>query len=143
MTTSGFASLIPAFALSAQPQELWRDAQTSGMASHSLVGLYPFSVLPLRLPLFCLGWRRSCSGQFFVGEPFASNGVGYFSEPFSIGSLAGVETETFFVQIPKEMERFDIDIGSCDSPLQETPEVFNTVGVNLPRTYSSAWSMTS
>jgi hypothetical protein len=117
---------------SAQPQEPWRDAQISGMASRPWVALYPFCLLPLRLPLFCLGWRRSSSpSQFLVGEPLASDSARYFSEPFAIGSFAGVETETFFVQIPEKMERLNVDIGSCDSSLQETPEVLNAVGVTL------------
>jgi hypothetical protein len=114
-----------------QTQVPWRDAQTSGTASRSSAALYPFCLLPLCLPRFCLGWRRICSSKFFVGEPLASDGVGYFDEPLSIGGLAGIEPETFFVQVPKEVERFNVDIGSCDSALQETPEVFNTIGVYL------------
>jgi hypothetical protein len=127
-----YRSVRSVFCPSELTQEPWRDAQTFGMASRPLVALYPFCLLPLRLPLFCLGWRRSSSpSQFFVGEPLAGDSVSYFSEPLSIGSLASIETETFFVQIPEKMERLDVDVGSLDGPLQEAPEVLNAVGVNL------------
>ena len=46
--------------------------------------------------------------------------------------LPKVVAEHLFVQIPKQMEGLYADIGSFDSTLQETPEVFESIRVNLP-----------
>ncbi len=43
-----------------------------------------------------------------------------------------IEAGNLFVQIPKEMERLGADIGALESPLEETPEVFESIGMNLP-----------
>src|SRR5439155_7362309 len=43
---------------------------------------------------------------------------------------AFIETEALFVEIAKHMEWFNANVGPFDTALQETPEVFNAIGVN-------------
>src|SRR5919106_6199964 len=117
--------------LSAQPQEPWRDAPFSGMASRLAVVLYPFCLLPLRLPLFCLGWRRSFSDQFLICEPLPDDTISDTLKPVGIVSLSVIVPITLFIKIPEEMEWFNTDISAFDGSLYQAPEVLNTVGVNL------------
>ncbi len=44
---------------------------------------------------------------------------------------AMIEAEYLFVQIPEEVERLGADVGAFQSALEETPKVFETVGVDL------------
>jgi hypothetical protein len=46
--------------------------------------------------------------------------------------LAVVEAKGLLVKVTKEMEGFNAHIGSAQAALQEAPEVFESVGVNLP-----------
>ena len=39
--------------------------------------------------------------------------------------------EHLFIKIPEQVERFHAHVGSLDSTLEQTPEVFESVGVNL------------
>ena len=45
---------------------------------------------------------------------------------------AVVVTKGLLIEIAEEMERFNTHIGSADAALQQRPEVFKTVGMNLP-----------
>ena len=45
--------------------------------------------------------------------------------------FAEVVAEHLFVKIAEQMERLDADVGSFQSALEEAPEVFESVGVNL------------
>jgi len=49
-----------------------------------------------------------------------------------VRQFAEVVPEHLFVQIPEQMELFHAHVGSLESALQETPEVFEAVGMNLP-----------
>jgi hypothetical protein len=42
-----------------------------------------------------------------------------------------VETESLLVEIPEQVEWFDADICALQSAFQQTPEVFESVGMNL------------
>ena len=42
-----------------------------------------------------------------------------------------VVPENLFVQIPEEMERFDADVSALELALEQAPEIFKSVGVNL------------
>jgi len=44
--------------------------------------------------------------------------------------LALIVTEGLLIEVPKQMEGFDTDIGAFDGPLQETPKVLQAVRVN-------------
>src|SRR5580658_7709497 len=56
-----------------------------------------------------------------------------FHKPISVihRLLPIVVAECLFVKVTEQMKRFDAHIGSPDSALQKTPEVFESVGVNL------------
>jgi hypothetical protein len=112
-----------------QQQVPWRDAQTSEMASRSSVVPYPFCLLPLRLPLFCLGWRRF-SNEFFIGDPLVEDRTYNALKSVSIVNLSVIEPIALFIKIPEEVERLNTDISAFDGSLYQTPEVFNTVGVH-------------
>ena len=49
-----------------------------------------------------------------------------------VSQFAEVVAEHLFVQIAEEVEGFDAHIGSLDSALAQAPEVFESVGGNLP-----------
>lgn len=49
-----------------------------------------------------------------------------------MGQFAEVVPEHLLVEIPEEMERLDAYVGSLESALQETPEILQSVRVNLP-----------
>ena len=89
----------------------------------------PFSLFSLRFPL--LGWRRTKPNELIIGQPLANNPINHRLEAVSIVSLSSVEAESLFVKIANQVERFNIDVSSFDCSLQETPEVFNAIGVNM------------
>ena len=89
----------------------------------------PLASFPRFLPL--LGWRRSRPNELIIGQPLASNAVDYGLESVSIVSLPSVESESLFVKIPNQVEWLNTDISSLDCSLQETPKVFNAIGVNM------------
>src|SRR2546425_5787993 len=49
-----------------------------------------------------------------------------------MSQLPKVVTEHLFVQIPEQMERLDTDIGAFQLTLEQAPEIFQSVSVNLP-----------
>jgi len=48
-----------------------------------------------------------------------------------VSEFSQVIAENLFIQIPEEMELFDADICAFQLPLEQAPEVFESVGVNL------------
>jgi hypothetical protein len=79
------------------------------MASRSSVAPYPSCLLPLRLPLFCLGWRRF-SNQFLIGEPLANYRTSYTLKSVSIVSLTSIVPIGLFIKISEEVEWFNTHI---------------------------------
>ncbi len=49
-----------------------------------------------------------------------------------VSQFPQVEAENLLIQIPEEVEWFHAHVGALDTTLEETPEVFEPVGVNLP-----------
>jgi len=49
-----------------------------------------------------------------------------------MGESAKIIAEHLLIQIPKQMERLHADIGAFQLALKQTPEVFESVSVNLP-----------
>lgn len=81
--------------------------------------------------------RTSFSGDFRVGETFAENmrenvikSLAVVNRGFFASAI--VETESLFIQIPEQVERFDANIGSLETALQQAPVVFEAVGVHVP-----------
>lgn len=74
------------------------------------------------------------AGQFRIGEALSDNMRSKFFKPIPVVHrlLAIVVAECLFVEIAEQVERLDAHIGSVDPALQERPEIFESVGVNLP-----------
>jgi hypothetical protein len=49
-----------------------------------------------------------------------------------VSQFPEVVPEYLFVQVPEEMERLNADIGAFQLALEQAPEVFEAIGVNLP-----------
>src|ERR1035441_10626165 len=99
---------------------------------------YPSNLLIIRQGLEGdLCFPRPCRGrarrlvlacEFGVGETLPGNLAHGQREAVSVGFvLAIVETENLFVNVAIQMERFHSNVGSTQSPLEQTPEVFQPV----------------
>jgi hypothetical protein len=53
------------------------------------------------------------------------------SEPIRVVAFAIIESKTLLVKIPEKVERLNAYIRAAKCPLQETPEVLNTVRVDV------------
>src|SRR5208282_2516435 len=77
--------------------------------------------------------RTHLASHFGIGEALSDYVRGNVLETKSIVSqFPQVEAEHLLIQIPEEVEGFHAHVGSLNSTLQEAPEVFESVGVNLP-----------
>ena len=45
--------------------------------------------------------------------------------------LVIVEAERLLIEIPEQVERLDTDVCSIDAPLDQTPEILKSIGMNL------------
>jgi hypothetical protein len=73
------------------------------------------------------------AGQLIELEPLAHDLGHRQTEPVGVlHTLAVVVSEGLFVKIPEQVERLDAHIGAVDSALEQAPEVFESVCVNLP-----------
>src|SRR5688572_22322223 len=70
--------------------------------------------------------------QHLVGHALPDDGCCCVREPLGVRQFAIVETEALFVQIAEQMERLDGYVGATDGSLQQRPEVFAAVRMNLP-----------
>jgi hypothetical protein len=61
----------------------------------------------------------------------ASKNRNRFHEPISVSSLGCVESRSLFIEITEKVKRFYRNVGAWNGPLQQTPEVFNAVRVNV------------
>ena len=85
----------------------------------------------------CLVRRRrhllADSNQFGVGKPFADDLRDGHREPIRVVHILPiVEAKRLLIQIPKQVVRFDRNIGPVDSALEQRPKIFARVCVNLP-----------
>src|SRR4051812_12595105 len=79
------------------------------------------------------------TNERFVGEALADQLRDNVVKALCIGQrlarrfvLAKVETERLFVNVAEQVERLDRNISSFETPFQETPEIFASVGMNFP-----------
>ena len=82
-----------------------------------------------------LEWRRRAvlAGQVMIGQTFTDDLRNDCAEAVAvIHVFAIVIPKGLFVQVAKEMERLDADIGSFQAALQEGPEIFDSVSVDVP-----------
>jgi len=87
-----------------------------------------------RHPLPCRGleshWRTGIfAGQFFVGEPPSKCRARSFDEATAIVVLSFIVSESLFIKVAEEMEGLDAYVGSFDSPLEQRPEILNSICV--------------
>jgi hypothetical protein len=64
------------------------------------------------------------AGQFFVGQSASDNLAHGFGETLAIGHLAKVESKCLFIDVPKQVERFNAYVRAADGALQKAPEIF-------------------
>jgi len=89
--------------------------------------------LPCRLPL---RWRRSqrraITNQALVRHAPSHDSPQDFDKPLGVCRLARVEPEGFLVQVSEQVKRLDADVRALDRPLEQGPEVFEPIGVDVP-----------
>src|ERR1017187_555624 len=112
-----------------QETSRFKSAQTRAKAEGQALRLGPRELLFLnRFRLFLL----HLAGKLGIGEALAGDLGNRQSKPLGIVHLlACVVAECLFIDVAEQMERFDADIGSVKATLQETPEVFHRVRVNI------------
>src|SRR6266576_6833194 len=90
--------------------------------------------LAFRCPLRCRLGRKTTvfAGKILIGNSLASNGANDFRESPCIVIVAIVKSKTLLIHVTEQMERLDADISSANRSLQKTPEVFNSVRVDMP-----------
>ena len=57
--------------------------------------------------------------------------LNHFNKSFTIGGFPFIEPESLFIQVAEEGKGFHTHVGSLNRPLQQRPEVFNPVGVDV------------
>jgi hypothetical protein len=65
--------------------------------------------------------------QLFVRDPLAHYAGDGQTEALAIGQLSVVESVGLFIQVAKQMERFDTHVGTVNAALQETPEILKAI----------------
>src|SRR6266568_2650406 len=87
-----------------------------------------------RFPLPCRG-RRSRrgerAGQALVSQATANDSAKHLHKPATIHVLALVVAERFFLDVAVQVERLHADVGTSQCSLQERPEVFDAVGMDV------------
>lgn len=66
-----------------------------------------------------------------IGQALADDITKHADESGEVGAFAGVEAIRLLVQVAEEVGRIDGHVGASDGPLQQRPEVFESVGVDL------------
>ena len=72
-------------------------------------------------------------GQFFVRETTANDVSHCEHEALKVGQVAVVVAERLFVDVPEQVEWLDGNIGSVEGPLQQRPEILQSVRMNVDR----------
>src|SRR6266513_5305781 len=87
-----------------------------------------------RPPRCCLFWKAIIfllADKLRVSETFSDYSGNNFHEPASVVVFALVEPKRLFVQISEQVERLNAHVCPFDSALQERPEVFQPVCVDM------------
>src|ERR1017187_3107162 len=107
----------------------YEPAQARAKAEGQTLGLGPRERLFLnrfRLSLFYL------AGKLGIGETLPDDLLYRQSEPLGIVHfLPGVVAECLFIDVTEQVKGFHADVGPVQATLQETPEVFHCVRVNV------------
>lgn len=114
------------------PQRAKRqEPQQTRAEAESLVRL--LSAFPVAVGSLCgRGPRAECSDQVLIRQSASDNPAHHFTESVGIAHvLPVIEPKDLLVQIPEQVERFDADIRPGKSALEQGPEVFQTVRVDV------------
>jgi hypothetical protein len=84
------------------------------------------------LPLPCLRWRRRHPGQLGIGQALAHDTIADPREAPGIIIAPVVNAERFLIQIAEQVERLDADVGPTERPLEEAPEILDSVCMDDP-----------
>lgn len=71
------------------------------------------------------------AGEFRIGKAFTNDCANTNVKAFRVGHFAVVKSPGLFVDVAEQMEWLHADISSVQAPLQETPEIFHSVSVNI------------
>ena len=71
------------------------------------------------------------ASELRIGQALADDFTDTDVKTFGVGQLAVVETESLFVDVAKQVERLNTNVGSMQSALQQAPEVFHCVGMYI------------
>ena len=74
---------------------------------------------------------QALAGQLLVGDSASDNLFHYSNETLRVRGLAVVVAKCLFIDIAEQVERLNADVRAMQATLQETPEVFHRVGVDL------------
>lgn len=79
------------------------------------------------------------SADFIPGKALANQlWSGEFEAVEIAHVVAEVVTQRLLVQITKQVERLNRNVGTVDAALQKRPVVFESVGMDVPVTYATA-----
>src|SRR5438270_502778 len=89
-----------------------------------------------RLASRLLRWRRSqtrIAGEIAVSQPLAHDGAERLDESARVTRRIAplVVAEYLLVNVPMKVERIHGDVGAAQPTLEQTPEVFESVGVDV------------
>lgn len=106
-------------------------SQTLEGSSVRRFGLYRFGFLPLRGHVSRRRRVDILTDQLTIDQATTRNRCQGNGETVSIIGLAIVETERLFIEVAEQMERFNAHISPLEPTLEQAPEVFNGVGVDV------------
>ena len=124
---------VPKSAMPPTPFKKWVPKEKASPQGLAL----DFRSLPCRFfSLSVNGGRfyvRLLAGDFIPGEALAHHlGQRQFEAVEIVHVFPVVVAERLFVDVAEQVEGLDADIGSVQSALQQAPEVFQPVGVDIP-----------
>lgn len=86
------------------------------------------------MPRFCLTLSLCChllAYDFLPSNAFSNDTNHGGPKALTVSKFSIVETESLFIQIPKQAKGFNRNVGSVQSALREAPEVLHSIGMNL------------
>ena len=75
--------------------------------------------------------RQLRADEDLVGNATADDAFDGILEPPAVVVFAFVESERLLIEVAKQIERFNRDVGALDGAFQETPEVLAPVGMDF------------
>src|SRR6202040_446627 len=86
---------------------------------------------PASLPFFSVWLLRILSDQPRICQPLAGDRRAHLAEPSTIVALSLVEPEGLLVEVPTQVRRINTDVSPFEGTFQETPEIFDIIGMDL------------